>query len=75
MHYQKCKPSAAAIKPLRSFKPQSQWLEYDLVLIVEGGKEAATAVLLKTGSLGNVRTQTLRGFSVEEMRKIIDMMP
>jgi uncharacterized protein with GYD domain len=49
--------------------------QYDLVLIVEGDDEAATAALLKVGSLGNVRTQTLRAFSVEEMRKIIAMVP
>ena len=49
--------------------------QYDLVMIVEGNDEAATAALLKAGSLGNVRTQTLRAFSVDEMRKIIGMMP
>jgi uncharacterized protein with GYD domain len=48
---------------------------YDMVLVVEGSEEAATALLLKVGSLGNVRTQTLRGFSVDEMRKIIGQMP
>jgi uncharacterized protein with GYD domain len=46
-----------------------------MVLVVEGSEEAATALLLKVGSLGNVRTQTLRGFSVDEMRKIIGQMP
>lgn len=49
--------------------------QYDLVLVVEGEEEAATALLLKVGSLGNVRTQSLRGYSVDEMRKIIDRMP
>jgi uncharacterized protein with GYD domain len=49
--------------------------QYDLVLVVEGGDEAATAMLLKTGSLGNVRSQTLRAFSMEDMRKIIGLMP
>lgn len=44
---------------------------YDLVLVTEGSDEAITATLLKLGSLGNVRTETLRGFSVDEMRKII----
>lgn len=48
---------------------------YDLVLIVEGSDEAVTAALLKMGSLGNVRTQTLRGFSADEMKKIIGNMP
>jgi uncharacterized protein with GYD domain len=49
--------------------------QYDLVVVVEGSDEAATAALLKTGSLGNVRSQTLRAFSMEDMRKIIGLMP
>jgi uncharacterized protein with GYD domain len=48
---------------------------YDMVLIAEGSDEAAMTALLKVGSLGNVRTATLRGFSVEEMRKMIGKMP
>lgn len=48
---------------------------YDVVLILEGTDEAVTTALLKTGSLGNARTQTLRGFSVEEMKKMIGNMP
>ena len=48
---------------------------YDVVVTLEGSDEAVTAALLKTGSLGNVRSQTLRGFSAEEMKKIVGMMP
>ena len=48
---------------------------YDMVLIMEGSDEAAMTAMLKVGSLGNVRTETLRGVSVEEMRKIIGKMP
>lgn len=48
---------------------------YDLVVVTEGSDEAATAALLKVGSLGNTRSQTLRGFSVDDMRRIIGMMP
>ena len=48
---------------------------YDMVLIVEGSDEAAMTAMLKVGSLGNVRTETLRGFSLEEMRKFIGKMP
>jgi uncharacterized protein with GYD domain len=48
---------------------------YDLVLIAEGTDEAITATLLKTGSLGNVRTQTLRAFSVDEFKKILSNLP
>jgi uncharacterized protein with GYD domain len=45
--------------------------QYDLVIVAEGTDEAVTAALLKVGSLGNARSQTLRGFSVDEMKKII----
>jgi len=48
---------------------------YDVVVVMEGTDEAVTTALLQVGSLGNVRTQTLRGFSVEEMKKIIGNMP
>lgn len=49
--------------------------QYDLVIVVDGDEAAATALLLKVGSLGNVRTQTMRGYSVDEMRTIIGRMP
>ncbi len=49
--------------------------QYDMVIVVEGSEELATAMMLKVGSLGNVRTQNLRGFSVDEMRQIIGRMP
>ncbi len=48
---------------------------YDMVVVVEGSDEAATTVLLAAGSLGNVRSQTLRAFSQDEMKKIISKMP
>jgi uncharacterized protein with GYD domain len=48
---------------------------YDMVVIVEGSDEAAMTAMLKVGSLGNVRSETLRGFSLEEMRKVIGKMP
>jgi len=45
--------------------------EYDIVVITEGADDAATAALLKVAALGNVRSRTLRAFSVEEMKNII----
>src|SRR5437016_7096312 len=39
---------------------------YDLVIIAEGNDEAVTTSLLKVGTLGNVRTQTLRSFSARD---------
>jgi uncharacterized protein with GYD domain len=44
---------------------------HDLVIVLEGTDEACTTALLKAASLGNVRSETLRGFSVEEAKKII----
>ena len=48
---------------------------YDIVTVVEGPEDAVTALLLKVGSLGNVRSQTLRGFSPDEMKQMISKMP
>ena len=48
---------------------------YDMVVIVEGTEEGAMISNLKVGSLGNVRTQTLRGFSAEEIKSLISKMP
>ena len=44
-------------------------------VIVEGDEEAAMIANLKVGSLGNVRAQTLHGFSVDELEAIISKMP
>ena len=49
---------------------------YDVVAIIEGpDDETITSVLLSLGSEGNVRTETLRAFSAEEMNSIISKMP
>ena len=46
--------------------------QYDTVLIAEAPDEATmTAFGLTVGAHGNVRTQTLRAFSAEEMGRII----
>lgn len=44
---------------------------HDIVTITEGTGEALTAALLKVGSMGNIRTQTMRGFSPDEFKKIL----
>lgn len=44
---------------------------YDVVTIMEGDDEAVTATLLKIGTLGNVRSETLRAFSAAEMGRIL----
>ena len=45
---------------------------YDSVLIIEApDDESATAFLLEAGSLGNVRTTTLRAYDREEMSSVL----
>jgi uncharacterized protein with GYD domain len=46
--------------------------EYDLVSVVDlPDDETATAALLQVGSLGNVRSNTMRAFGADEMTDII----
>jgi uncharacterized protein with GYD domain len=45
---------------------------YDIVAILEApDDESATAFLLEAGSLGNIRTTTLRAYDREEMSSIL----
>jgi uncharacterized protein with GYD domain len=49
--------------------------KYDIVSIVEAPKdEAIMSVLLSTGKLGNVRTETLKAFPLSEAAKIIEKL-
>jgi uncharacterized protein with GYD domain len=48
---------------------------YDIVAVMEGSDEAVTTALLQVCSLGNVRTETLRGFSLDDMKKMVGTMP
>lgn len=46
--------------------------EYDIVTVMEfPDDETATAVFLQVGSVGNIRSNTMRAFSVDEMTTII----
>jgi len=50
--------------------------KYDTVLVVEAPDDETIAKLtLAIGSLGNVRTETLRAFTKDEYRKIIADLP
>jgi len=44
---------------------------YDIILTVEGDEEAAMVSLLNVITQGNVHTQTLRAFSLEEMNGLV----
>ncbi len=49
---------------------------YDAVGIVDApNDEAITTWALTVGSRGNVRTQTMRAYSVDEMDKILAKVP
>ena len=47
--------------------------EYDMVTVTEfPDDETATTALLEASALGNIRTNTMRAFTVREMGGIID---
>jgi uncharacterized protein with GYD domain len=46
--------------------------QYDIVAVVEAPDDAAmTALMLTVGSLGNVKTQSMRAFTADEMASIL----
>jgi len=45
---------------------------YDIILTVEGDEEAAMVTLLNVITQGNVRTQTLRAYSLDEMHGLVN---
>jgi uncharacterized protein with GYD domain len=48
---------------------------YDIASVVEAPDDmSATALFLSVGALGNVRTQTLRAYSPEEMGRVLGKM-
>jgi|ERR1700719_4168746 uncharacterized protein with GYD domain len=49
---------------------------YDGVMVCEAAdEETVTAVLLHLGTLGNIRTQTVRAFDAAEMQAILGLLP
>lgn len=49
--------------------------QHDVVAVAEAPDDnTATALSLSIASLGNVRTQTMRAFDAEEMKKILAKM-
>jgi uncharacterized protein with GYD domain len=48
---------------------------YDIVVVTDAPDEiSATALNLSLGALGNIRTESLRAFSAEEMTTIVSKM-
>ena len=48
---------------------------FDAVFVLEASDEAVATALMKVGSFGNVRTETMRGFSSEEMQAVVEKLP
>jgi uncharacterized protein with GYD domain len=49
---------------------------FDAVITADApDEETLTAFTLSVGSLGNIRTQTMRAFSADEMNKILEKVP
>ena len=48
--------------------------QYDMIVIAEGDNESAMASLLATNAFGNLRSQTMLAYSVDEMKAITDKM-
>jgi uncharacterized protein with GYD domain len=64
----------AAVKKAGGNVREVYWTmgRYDGVIIFDApDAETATAVLMSAGSLGNVRSETLRAFSEQEVQKIL----
>jgi uncharacterized protein with GYD domain len=59
---------AAGVTVKEIFWTQGQ---YDLVTIIEGPDEAIAALGLSVAKLGNISSETLRGFTATEMEKIL----
>jgi uncharacterized protein with GYD domain len=50
--------------------------EYDAVAMIEmPSDEAYNRFALSTGSLGNIRTKTLKAWTLDELKKVIDELP
>ncbi|HVN34543.1 MAG TPA: GYD domain-containing protein [Casimicrobiaceae bacterium] len=49
--------------------------QYDMVVISEGSDEAVAAWMYKVGSMGNIRSTTLRAFTADEMQQIVAKIP
>ena len=49
---------------------------YDLVATIEvPDEQTGMSLILALGSLGNIRSQTLRAFTADEMKPILSKMP
>ena len=64
-----------AIEQMGGHMPTILWTQgtYDIVAIADfPDEESASAFVLTLAKMGNLRGETLRAFSAEEMRRILD---
>ena len=75
---ERAKAATAAAQKLGIKVKEIYWTlgQYDAVAIADApDAEAVIAWALGLGSLGNVRTQTMRAFSAEEMNRVLAKIP
>jgi len=75
---ERAKAAASAAEKLGIKVKDIYWTlgQYDAVLIADApDAEAVAAWGLSVGSLGNIRTQTMRAFSAGEMNRILAKIP
>ena len=48
--------------------------QFDMIVIAEGDDKSVIASLLATNAFGDLRSQTMRAYSVAEMKEITGMM-
>ncbi|MGH7830047.1 MAG: GYD domain-containing protein [Candidatus Binatia bacterium] len=75
---ERAKAMSAAAAKLGIKVKDTYWTmgQYDAVLVADApNDEAITTWTLSGGSLGNIRTQTMRAYSAEEMNKIVAKLP
>lgn len=75
---ERAKALSAAAAKLGVKVKETYWTmgAYDAVLVADApNDEAITALALSVGSLGNIRTQTMRAYSADEMNKILAKLP
>jgi uncharacterized protein with GYD domain len=49
--------------------------QFDMVVLSEGTDQAIATWMYKVGSMGNIRSTTLRAFTAEEMQQIVTKIP
>ena len=49
--------------------------QFDMIVVAEGESQSVVASLLATNAFGNLRSQTMLAYSVDEMKAIAERLP